>query len=128
MFDENVLFKFEASKYKGDEDYTVILSEEMTVERGTDIAIQVSSAFISADVQFALIRMDTKQVFYPKIRTDMSKSLILMNSPSRKYKLILYVRNTKNGESPSSNMPYYFAQISLFSQDRDTTTEVKLSE
>lgn len=48
--DEFVLFKLDNSFSSGGGDHTVLLAEEMIIEKGTDIVIQVSSGFLAADV------------------------------------------------------------------------------
>jgi hypothetical protein len=45
-----VLFKLDSTLLSGTGDHTVLLEEELVIERGTDIVIQVSSGFLTADV------------------------------------------------------------------------------
>jgi len=45
-----VLFKLDSTLLSGTGDHTVLLEEELMIERGTDIVIQVSSGFLTADV------------------------------------------------------------------------------
>ena len=45
-----VLFKLDSTLLSGTGDHTVLLEEEFVIERGTDIVIQVSSGFLTADV------------------------------------------------------------------------------
>ena len=45
-----VLFKLDSTLLSGTGDHTVLLEEELVIERGTDIVIQVSSGLLTADV------------------------------------------------------------------------------
>ena len=45
-----VLFKLDSTLLSGTGDHTVLLEEELVIERGTDIVIQISSGFLTADV------------------------------------------------------------------------------
>ena len=45
-----VLFKLDSTLLSGTGDHSLLLEEELVIERGTDIVIQVSSGFLTADI------------------------------------------------------------------------------
>jgi hypothetical protein len=70
--------------------------------------------------------MDTKQVLLPKLRTDLSKTIVVANSPVSKYKVVVFVRHLKGKELPNTFLPFFKAKIQLFSHDSVSTTKVEL--
>ena len=74
-----------------------------------------------------MIRQDTKQVYLPKIRTDLSKTLVLMNSPVKRFKIVIFIRHSaKKQDLPTSSFPYFYARIDLFSTKSSKVTKVQL--